>query len=77
MLWTGGHGRLFTQSRVGIQASDPLDGDGSGVGVGVGGGMDKGQPNLGALGPHPVAPGLWEKGKRKERFPHMRELVQP
>jgi hypothetical protein len=26
--------------------------------------MDKGQPNLGAPGLLPVAPGLWERGKR-------------
>ena len=37
-----------------------------------------GQADLGGLpdtfhsapGPHPVAPGLWERGEKKERFPH-------
>ena len=46
---------LFTQPRVGIQASDPLNGCSQGAAL-----------DLGAPGPHPVAPGLWERGMRKE-----------
>ena len=35
--------------------------------------MDKGQPpTWGSPGPHPVAPRLWERGLREERFPHRR-----
>lgn len=48
---------LYTQPRVGIQASDPFEG-------GRRGGEDKWQPNLGVPGTHPVASGLWERGKR-------------
>jgi hypothetical protein len=32
--------------------------------------VDKGQLNLGAPGLLLAAPGLWERGKREERFPH-------
>ena len=54
---------LSTQSLVGIHASDSLDrGGGDGKGATP---ETKRNPGL-----HPVAPGLWERGHREERFPH-------
>jgi hypothetical protein len=35
--------------------------------------VDKGQPNLGATGLLSIAQGLWERGKKEERFPHRQE----
>jgi hypothetical protein len=61
---------LSTQPWVSIQASDPLYG-GGGVR-----GRQGAAPDMGAVEPHPVAPGLWERGLREERFPHRRESVQ-
>jgi hypothetical protein len=53
---------LSTQPWVGIQASDQLNK-----------GWTMGIPELWDLGPHSVAPGLWERGMWEERFSHQQE----
>jgi hypothetical protein len=66
MLWTGRHGKAARHFPLSPGwASKPLTHSMEG-----GEAVDKRQSNLGALGPHPVALGLWERGKREERFPH-------
>ena len=51
---------LSFQPWVGIQAAVHSTGGGQGAAL-----KPKGAPGL-----HPVAQGLWERGRRKERFPH-------
>ena len=53
---------LSTQSQVGIQASDPLGG-----GWTRGSSQNQREPQC-----TPSILGLWERGLREERFPHMR-----
>ena len=69
MPWTGRLGRVARHFPFSSGwASKPLThstGDGQGAA----------QP--GGPGQHPVDPGLWERGKREDRFPHWQEWAQP
>ena len=65
MPWTGRHGRAARHFpfRSGWASKSLTHSTGDGQGAA--------QP--GVPGQHPVDPGLWERGKREDRFPHWQE----